>query len=407
MPYTLPELMKALNIEVIDDRIANVFDEVVTDHAANGVHSLREDYIKELQNKYDVFPNKYDYIQQAAKTIRENEALSLYTALLVRVLRDNGLKSIIYFEDHPKTADGNCNGLYGMTAFFAHAEFIPHAVEYFSKRNVPKKVIRDTLLNLEDAIIMHKQGFKEDGFEVKRHFGWNQHFIICDILMIERLNFEMRQDFHGNICVFKNSDGEYKILMAGVDVHHSGYLLGSAGCEDEDGSFRAELTETDEYYEGYPVDTWNAKVAKDKIKLSKSEWSLVLKNGDSVISVHIPDLPNFTPTAIDTSYAKCREIIKASFPEFEPRAFVCGSWMMDPQLRNMLKPTSNIVYFQSKFMRFPYVSNGTAVFTFLFKNQLIKKIEDQPENTSLERAAKKHYLDGKFIYEQGGCFFEL
>jgi len=56
-------------------------------------------------------------------------------------------------------------------------------------------------------------------------------------------------------------------------------------------------------------------------------------------------------------------------------------------------------------MRFPRESGGKAVFTFLFKNQRIKNIEDQPENTSLERAAKKHYLEGKYIYEQGGCFF--
>lgn len=405
--YTLSELMKTLNVETIDERIANVFDEVAADYYRNGVNSLREEYIKELQDKYDVFPHKYDYIQHAASEIRGNEALALYTALLIRVLRDNGLKSIIAFPDHPKRDNGDMNGIYGMTIFFAHAEFIPRSVKYFRDRNVPEKVIRDTLLNLEDAIIMHKQGFKEDGFETKRHFGWNQHFIICDIIMVERLNFEMRCSFYGDIAVFRNKNGEYKVLMANVDVHKSGYILGSAGFIDEEGSYHADLVETDKYYEGYPVDTWTAKVINEKIKLSKSEWQLVLQKGDPIISVHIPDLPNFTPDAINASYKGCLEVIKNSFPEFTPKAFGCGSWMMDPQLRDMLKPTSNIVYFQSKYMRFPRSSQGKAVFTFLFKNQLIKNIEDQPENTSLERAAKKHYMDGKFIYEQGGVFFEV
>jgi len=77
---------------------------------------------------------------------------------------------------------------------------------------------------------------------------------------------------------------------------------------------------------------------------------------------------------------------------------------MDPQLSKLLKPGSNITAFQRKFTRFPFVSSGNAVFKFVFFKQC-KTLQELPENTSLERVLKKHYLDGHYIYEPGGFFF--
>ncbi|NLD87056.1 MAG: DUF5596 domain-containing protein [Clostridiales bacterium] len=405
MNYTLESLMKELNVEIIPEQFHDIFDDVMADFDAEKIIYLSESYLRELQEKYDVFPKKFDYILYAAEQIRKNAALARYTALLERVLRNNNRKGIIRFEDHPKTDEGDRNGLYGMTVFFAHASFIPESVEYFRDRNVPENIIRDTLLNLEDALVMHRQGFACDGFEVNRHFGWNQHFVICDILLVRRLNFEMRT-FTNSVKVFKNNKtGEYKILLFDCLIHPSGYLVGSAGYNDEEGALTAELLETDEYYEGYPADTENAKAIREKVRLCKSEWSVALEPGDEVVNVHIPDMPDFSPEAVEYSYRRFQEVVKISFPEFRYKAFACGSWLLDPQLRDMLKKDSNILSFQSKYMRFPIKSQGKAVFTFLFKNQLIKRIEDQTENTSLERAAKRHYLEGKYIYEPAGVFF--
>ena len=96
------------------------------------------------------------------------------------------------------------------------------------------------------------------------------------------------------------------------------------------------------------------------------------------------------------------------FPEFKPKAFVCFSWLMDPQLREMLNPASKIIAFQSKFLRFPMKTNGEGACIFLFKNTLSKKydIPTLAEDTSLQRKVKRHYLDGKYIYDHGGVLFE-
>ncbi len=77
---------------------------------------------------------------------------------------------------------------------------------------------------------------------------------------------------------------------------------------------------------------------------------------------------------------------------------------MDPQLRLLLRPDANLVAFQSKYTVFPSKSSGKAVFRFVFEMP-DSSPQDWPETTSLERALKKHYLSGHYIYEPGGFFF--
>ncbi len=142
----------------------------------------------------------------------------------------------------------------------------------------------------------------------------------------------------------------------------------------------------------------------EKKRYPKSEWELFLGETDPVISVHIPPSKNFTPENMEAAYAECLRILERSFPEYKPRAFYCHSWLMDPQLREMMRSTSNILAFQEKYLRFPNPSDGSAVLTFLFDDPTITKWEDLPENSSLQRKVKAHYLDGKFIYEPCGFF---
>ena len=87
------------------------------------------------------------------------------------------------------------------------------------------------------------------------------------------------------------------------------------------------------------------------------------------------------------------------------KALYCHSWLLDPALKDLAKKGSNIVSFGSRFLRYPTVSEGRGVFMFLFR-KYVDNLEELPENTSLERAVKAHYLEGKYVYEVGGVIFE-
>ena len=129
----------------------------------------------------------------------------------------------------------------------------------------------------------------------------------------------------------------------------------------------------------------------------------MLAKGDPTVSVHIPAGGGLTPAVVDETLAQFRLFLADYYPEYDYRAFVCASWLMDPQLDALLPEDSNIVRFSRRFTRLARKSQGDGVFNFIFsKPDMNFDICDLPENTRLERAVKQHYLSGKAIYEMNG-----
>ena len=147
-------------------------------------------------------------------------------------------------------------------------------------------------------------------------------------------------------------------------------------------------------------------VSNKKVELLKDEWEVVLQKGDPVIGLHIPPFGRMTPELIDKTLEETKKFAKEQYPDFEYKAFTCGSWLVDPQLDELLNAESNIVKFRQRFHSLTRKCEGTDVFNFIFnKPNMDFDIHDLPEDSSLHRALKNHYLSGKAIYELEGFFF--
>jgi len=136
--------------------------------------------------------------------------------------------------------------------------------------------------------------------------------------------------------------------------------------------------------------------------LPKAQWEKVLSHGDLSISIHIPASGKLTDALCMESYREAKRIFAECFPDMAFKTYFCHSWLMDPQLRAMLKPDSNILKFMSRYSLYPYeASENDDVFAFVFTDPF-KTYADLPETTSLMRSIKQHYLSGKSIYVCGG-----
>jgi hypothetical protein len=187
-------------------------------------------------------------------------------------------------------------------------------------------------------------------------------------------------------------------------IHKSGFPFGSAGCKDEDGCWEASITETDDAYIGYPVQP-DGSTLHEQITLPKSQWKQLLKSGDSIIRLHIPSGVQFDPASIEESLAQMCQYLEQYFPEITTRIFCCSSWMMDPQLVEMLGPDANISKFCRRFTPMAQKSKGNAVMNFIFFDPDRKiPLKDLPEDSRFQRALKQHYTEGKVIYEMFGYF---
>ena len=395
------EFIRALGVAEMPALFGAHFDEVMAEYEKQGVPFLQDTFPQDLQNTYGIFREKYDYVKSAIQRVRENAFLAQYSLLLYHMQRDNDHNGEIYFKKFP-VGDGTAPADFEMAAYFSQLAFAEDIASHHRAHGVPEDIILDTLNDLYEApIIVCNDCFGRDGAH-PRCFGWNQIYMNYRILRVGVLNFELRHRFTSGAVVLESTTGERVILANDRDVARGGQIAGSAGYPDA--AFHATVTETDAYFEGYAADPENAVFADVPVRLPKPEWRAVLRTEDDIINVHIPSHVPLTKENADASYARAWDVLPACYPEYQPKAFACFSWLLDPQLKQFLKPSSKLIAFQDKYRRFATKSGGTDVYSFLFKKP-VEKIEELCEDTSLQRAVKAHYLDGKYIYAQGGVFF--
>ena len=130
-----------------------------------------------------------------------------------------------------------------------------------------------------------------------------------------------------------------------------------------------------------------------------------LAEDEVMLNVHIPETGPLDPGLCEAAYAQAIDRFAAWHPDERPRAFVCHSWLMDPQLRDYLPASSNIIRFQD---RFEIVGPGSdapgSMQEFVFGRAGQVDLEDLPQRTRLERAFVHRLRAGGTWYARTGWF---
>jgi hypothetical protein len=130
--------------------------------------------------------------------------------------------------------------------------------------------------------------------------------------------------------------------------------------------------------------------------------------GDTAIGLHVPDAGPLTPEAVGASLDEARAFFARHFPDEPYTAFSCGSWLLDPQLREYLPEGSNIVRFQQMFELVPYEEKDgpdadVEVLRFVFRT-LSTPLDQLPRRTALQRAIIDHLRAGRHWHWRHGRF---
>lgn len=119
-----------------------------------------------------------------------------------------------------------------------------------------------------------------------------------------------------------------------------------------------------------------------------------LRPGDSVKRIHIPSSGEpFDREARLQSYRQAYEFFKEERGD-GPLVCLCHSWLLYPEYRKILKPTSNIADFMGDF---DIIRTETTEFHDawrVFGPHHAAPAADLPESTSMQRAFKQHLLAG-------------
>ena len=132
-------------------------------------------------------------------------------------------------------------------------------------------------------------------------------------------------------------------------------------------------------------------------RLGDLECELCTREGERVISLHIPSDADLSPAAVNRSLGQIGSFVQRYFPQWAAAPMVCDSWLLSPALRPMLSQSSNIRAFAARFTIKEYRSQDKEFFRWLFAVDTNTPLEQLPEQTGLQRAAKAYLQAGGSI----------
>lgn len=135
------------------------------------------------------------------------------------------------------------------------------------------------------------------------------------------------------------------------------------------------------------------QISLSEFRIGALEYEFI-NSEDSEIAVHIPSDANLQKESVMQSLNDFFEFRKSYFPEWENVKLTCDTWMLMPELKELLGENSNIVAFQNLFEIDVINYDATWYMGWIFPGY--ENInESLPECTTLQRRMKKHLLDGK------------
>lgn len=399
---TLAELMKSVNSTKWPERWEAMYDRVMDDYEKNGCALADPAHYDRLNEKYKMFPTLIDDYKTAASELAKDDALCRFVMLVCEAMKDRqNISADITSLEMPHTENGEYCVKYDMLTALIMASAAEYQHSLYVSRGLPQEHIDYGMKHCEEMVRSYK--VRHGGNLGAMSWGWYQLTIDAKLYRIGRLEIELETKFTSKATVFENESGEVIALAHGIKVHKDGFLLGAAGYTDEEGSWEPTLTEDETHYIGYAYG-YRGTVGKDEIRLDKKKWKKTIEPGAPVIGLHIPPGGGMTPEAIDSCFAQSKEFLAKYFPEYDYKGFVCGSWLMDDKLCDLLGEDANISKFCNRFYSIGSKSSARGVFHFVFMRADVKNVDyaTLPENTSLERKLKQLYINGDVIYENLG-----
>ena len=125
-----------------------------------------------------------------------------------------------------------------------------------------------------------------------------------------------------------------------------------------------------------------------------------LEKGMNMIEIHIAHGSKITPENVEKSLKDAVEFFDKYYPEFEYEHFTFESWLMDPTLKKFLKPESNILKLQERFVvadKAPTEAYSALRYVFEWNTNELN-VRKAICTSSFAEKMKKHVLDGGTLF---------
>ena len=142
---------------------------------------------------------------------------------------------------------------------------------------------------------------------------------------------------------------------------------------------------------GFDRDFWTTRQTGCLLfRIGQLEYELLEEAGQRYISLHIPSDADLSLPQLRKSWETAKSLLDRTFPDYAQVPWVCESWLLSPDLQQLLPDNSRILDFQRSFTITPTEDDGEC------KQWAYGRLDipdgDLPENTTLQRRLKAFLL---------------
>ena len=278
---------------------------------------------------------------------------------------------------------------------------MPLMVRRYEERGWKRELCNEMMQDLAVWTMHHKRNFGTPGL-AWMVIPWFQNHIELRLVALGRLQFNTSCKFPSSCIVFRHrTSGKVQALFAAEKRFTADGILDDLQEEPSENSWTSSWSEDASAWHGSPVSPAGF-ASPEVMTLSKAEWEVALAPGDPVINTHIPESGPLTPVDCRKSIFRARDFFAKYLPDYPWKAFICDSWLLDPQLPKILPPTSNILAFQNAAYLLPFPGEADTVFRCFGIKGARDGVATVPLRTSLQHTFAKFLKDGhRFHYGSG------
>lgn len=365
-------------------------------------------------DRIDLPGDAVNELAQVAEAVRESDSL-------LRIFTDFHEKTAIqneWYRDWSELpVDPGVQAVFGerssMFYLLAYLAALPHTEREYLRRGISLDIFHDTML---DFLFYIGDAYELEGRWGYHHFMWIWRHLNCKLFRLGRLQYMLR-DFEDQVTAFRNrNDGRIQMLAdPGLALRSDGYALGAGNLPKEAPPFLNESKHEEagwqpvyevltDGWKGNPISPYGF-VLRQPTFLSRADWELVLKQGDTILDIHIPRKDRFSVEACRDSLYQAFEFFNHQFPEQPFKALFCHTWFFTIQLQQILPAESNIIRFQREFYLYPFPGSLGFLWGFVFGDGKTN-LAIVPRDTSLRRSVLDWIENGKELFDLPGLYFQ-
>lgn len=178
--------------------------------------------------------------------------------------------------------------------------------------------------------------------------------------------------------------------------------------------FTRFLNEHKENYGFYKFDRsfWTTRqISMHLFRIGELEYELDNKNGEKIVSIHIPSDAYIEGTKLRSSHDAAKEFLCRFYPEYGKAKMMCESWLLSPSLEKLLPESSKIMRFQKAFSITETDPESKEYLEWVYKvnTSFLDEHEpsELPEDTSLQKNMKKYLLGGGKVGMAAGVLLDF